>query len=288
VKSGETLCIVGESGSGKSTLALAISMSLPPNAVIERGDIIYSDISLIRSDKKLIDKIKGRDITMIFQDPFATFSPLHTIGEHLLDIAQYKLGIDRKNAQELINNVLRKVGFTDIERVLRSYPHEMSGGMLQRAAIAASLLVKPKILVADEPTTMLDATIQYQIINLLKNIVDSEGLTLILVTHNLGIASMICERTMVMYAGVIVEDGETRDIIREPLHPYTRGLIDSIPRTSHYKSRVKPIPGEPLDPRIQIQGCPFFNRCPYAVDDCLKNVGYTIYHNRKIYCRLYR
>ena len=285
--SAEPLCIVGESGSGKSTLGAALTLSLPPNAVVKSGSIVYSDIDLLRARRDIINKIKGREITMIFQDPLATFSPLHTIGEHLEDIAISKLGVSRRDASKIVVDVLKKVRMPDVERVLKSYPHELSGGMLQRAAIGAAILTKPKIIVADEPTSMLDATIQAQILSLLKELVKSEGMSLVLITHNLGVALRVCEKTAIMYAGVIVEYGGTLDIIKEPLHPYTRSLLAAIPRSSHRASRIAHIQGEPLDPRLEVSGCPFADKCPSARGECFKSVNYVRIGDRMVYCNLY-
>jgi len=285
--SGESLCIVGESGSGKSTLGVALSLALPLNAVVKSGSIIYNDIDLLRARRDVINKIKGREITMIFQDPLATFSPLHTIGEHLEDIAISKLGVSKREASNIVVDVLKKVRMPDVDRVLKSYPHELSGGMLQRAAIGAAILTKPKIIVADEPTSMLDATIQAQILSLLKELVRSEGTSLVLITHNLGVALRVCEKTAIMYAGVIVEDGSTLDIIKEPLHPYTKSLLAAIPRSSHRVSRIIHIQGEPLDPRLEVSGCPFANRCPSARNKCFESVDYVKIGDRRVYCNLY-
>jgi oligopeptide/dipeptide ABC transporter ATP-binding protein len=224
---------------------------------------------------------------MIFQDPLATFSPLHTIGEHLKDIAISKLGVSRGEASDLVIEVLRKVRMPDIDRVLKSYPHELSGGMLQRAAIACALLTKPKIVVADEPTSMLDATIQAQILSLLNELIRSENMSLIMITHNLGVALKVCEKSIIMYAGMVVEEGGTMEIIREPLHPYTKSLIAAIPRNPHKIAKVAHITGEPLDPRLEISGCPFANRCSSAKGECMRNVSYVKIGDRKVYCNLY-
>ncbi|MEM1610333.1 MAG: ABC transporter ATP-binding protein [Sulfolobales archaeon] len=288
VFSGDTLCIVGESGSGKSTLISALALSLPPNAVIERGDIIYLGIDLLRSKREIIEKIRGREIIMIFQDPVSVFSPLHTVGEHLLDLAKNLRGFrNKEEALKYILDVFTKLRLPDPFRILRSYPHELSGGMLQRVALASVLIAKPKILLADEPTTMLDATIQLQILRLLKDLVNNENLTLIMVTHNFGVAREICKKTFVMYAGIVLEEGYTEDVIKRPLHPYTQSLIKAIPRTTHHIGRIRHIPGEPPDLRKTFEGCPFVERCEYMDEKCktwreLVNVG-----NRKVYCKLY-
>lgn len=225
---------------------------------------------------------------MIFQDPVSVFSPLHTVGEHLMDLVRNLRGFrDKEYAAKYILDVFKKLRLPDPDRVFRSYPHELSGGMLQRIALTAVLIAKPRILLADEPTTMLDATIQVQILRLLKELVQNENLALVMVTHNFGVAKEICKRVIVMYAGVVVEEGETEDIIENPLHPYTQGLIRAIPRTTHRVSRINHIPGEPPDPRREFEGCPFAERCLYVNEVCknwrrLVNVG-----SRRVRCRLY-
>jgi oligopeptide/dipeptide ABC transporter ATP-binding protein len=284
---GETLCIVGESGSGKSTLGVAIALALPLNAIVKSGSIIYNGIDLLKANRNTVERIRGREITMVFQDPLATFSPLHTIGEVLEDIAISKLGVTKREAKKIVSEVLKKVRMPDVDRVLKSYPHELSGGMLQRAAIAAAILTKPRVIVADEPTSMLDVTIQAQILSLLEDIVRSDGASLVMITHHLGVAQRICEKTVVMYAGVVVEEGSTVDLVNTPLHPYTKSLLKAIPRESHKKARVVHIPGDPLDPRLEVLGCPFATRCPHTSNRCFNDVEYIEIGNRRVYCNIY-
>ena len=193
----------------------------------------------------------------------------------------------RDEARSLVAETLKKVRMPDVNRVFRSYPHELSGGMLQRAAIAAALLAKPKILIADEPTSMLDATIQVQILKLLTDLVKSERVSLIMITHNLGVAYRVCEQSAIMYAGVIVEEGLTAEIIKNPLHPYTKSLVEAIPRVSHRISRIRHVPGEPIDPRLDVSGCPFANRCPSVMDECSSTVKYVNVEGRRVFCNLY-
>ncbi|MGC8564050.1 MAG: ABC transporter ATP-binding protein [Fervidicoccaceae archaeon] len=287
VDAGDTACLVGESGSGKSTVVSAIALSLPPNAIIEKGSIIYSGKDLVSASREEIERIKGREISMIFQDPASAFSPLHTVGEHLFDIASSIRGEDEEKNRDMIIEALRKVRLSDPERILGSYPHQLSGGMLQRVAIAASLLTGSKLLIADEPTTMLDATIQRQILGLLKELVGNEGMTLVMVTHNLNVAREVCRKTVIMYAGIVVEDGETEEIFRKPLHPYTQGLIRAIPRNSHKVEKIKQIPGEPPDLRRVGGGCPFMSRCEHASEECRKLSEYYVVNGRRVFCRLY-
>jgi oligopeptide/dipeptide ABC transporter ATP-binding protein len=285
---GEALCIVGESGCGKSTLGSALALMLPPNAIVRSGSIIYNGIDLLKAGRDVVEKIRGREISMVFQDPLATFSPLHTVGEVLEDIAIHKLGVPKEEAKKIAIEALKNVRIVDVERVLKSYPHELSGGMLQRIAIAAALLVKPRVLIADEPTTMLDATIQLQILDLLEEIMRMSRISLVLITHNINVARKICERVVVMYAGKVVEEGDTEKLLAEPLHPYTQLLLKAIPRAPHRIAKVMRIPGEVPDPRNDIAGCPFANRCPNIFDRCFKEVDYVAIDNRKVLCNLYR
>ena len=284
---GEALCIVGESGCGKSTLGSALALILPPNAVIKNGSIIYNGIDLLKSGRDVVEKIRGREISMIFQDPLATFSPLHTVGEILEDIAIQKLGMAREEARKTAIEIIKSVRIADVERIMKSYPHELSGGMLQRIAIAAALLVKPRILIADEPTTMLDATIQLQILNLLEEVRKISSISLVLITHNINVARRMCEKVVVMYAGKIVEEGDTEKVLVEPLHPYTQLLLKAIPRAPHRIAKVVHIVGEIPDPRNEIVGCPFTNRCPKVLDKCFKEVGYATIDKHKVLCNLY-
>jgi len=284
---GEALCIVGESGCGKSTLGSALALILPPNAVIKNGSIIYNGIDLLKSDRDVVEKIRGREISMIFQDPLATFSPLHTVGEILEDIAIQKLGMAREEARKTAIEIIKSVRIADVERIMKSYPHELSGGMLQRIAIAAALLVKPRILIADEPTTMLDATIQLQILNLLEEVRKISSISLVLITHNINVARRMCEKVVVMYAGKIVEEGDTEKVLVEPLHPYTQLLLKAIPRAPHRIAKVVHIVGEIPDPRNEIVGCPFANRCPKVLDKCFKEIGYATIDKHKVLCNLY-
>lgn len=287
VNRGESICIVGESGSGKSTLGLAISLSLPRNAVAE-GSIIYEGVDLLKLNPLERQKYRG-EISMVFQDPATTFSPLFTIGEHLIDILRHRFRVSRDEAVVRARELLRKVQLPDQDRVLRAYPHELSGGMLQRAAIAAALATDPKVLVADEPTTMLDVTTQSQILELIKVLKRELDLTLLFITHNLGIASEVCNRTAVMYAGVIVEEGSTDEVLLNPLHPYTAKLVKAVPSLTKRRERLSHIPGMLPDLRNPPAGCPFAERCEFATHYCdyspLKHVEAG--PGRRVACILY-
>lgn len=269
VERGESICLVGESGSGKSTIGLAIVGALPANARVVSGRILVNNVNILELDQRELEKIRGREVSIIFQDPAASFNPLFTVGQILSDVIRHKLGIsDRKKLKERALEVLRMVGLPDPERVYNSYPHELSGGMLQRAAIAIAISTNPKILVADEPTTMLDVTLQAQILDLLQYLRKKLGLTLVFITHNLGVAATICDRILVIYAGSTVEFGPTDEVLLNPLHPYTRKLIECVPRSSAKVGRLRYIPGSLPDLRRPPPGCVFEPRCEEALEVC--------------------
>lgn len=268
VSRGESLCIVGESGSGKSTLGLAISLSLPRNAVVVEGSMVYEGIDLFKLSPLERQRYRGKEISMIFQDPATTFNPLFTIGEHLVDILRHHFRVSADEAVVRARELLRKVQLSDQDRILHAYPHELSGGMLQRAAIATALSTNPKVLIADEPTTMLDVTTQSQILELINTLKQEFDLTLLLITHNLGIANEVCSRTAVMYAGVLVEEGPTDEILLNPLHPYTAKLIKAVPMITKEQGRLSYIPGILPDLRNPPAGCPFAERCEFVTRYC--------------------
>jgi len=271
---GESLCVVGESGSGKSTVGLAIIRALPSNAVIVNGEVILEGKDLLKlSDEVMSREIRGKKVSMIFQDPAATFNPLFTIGQTLSDVIKYHLGIkDKRELNKRVINMLRTVGLPDPERVARSYPHELSGGMLQRAAIAVALSTNPRVLIADEPTTMLDVTLQAQILDLLAKLKEEFNLSMIFITHNLGVAAEVCDRVLVMYAGIAFELGRCTDVLLNPLHPYTRKLLECVPRAHRRVEKLKYIPGMLPDPKNLPAGCPFAPRCDEAMEVCRKSL----------------
>ena len=269
VERGESICLVGESGSGKSTIGLAIVGALPANARVVSGKILVNNVNILELDQKELEKIRGKEVSIIFQDPAASFNPLFTIGQILSDVIRHKLGIDdKKKLKEKALEALKMVGLPDPERVYNSYPHELSGGMLQRAAIAVAISTNPKILVADEPTTMLDVTLQAQILDLLQHLRKKLGLALVFITHNLGVAAAICDKVLVIYAGSTVEFGPADEVLSNPLHPYTRKLIECVPRSSVKVGRLKHIPGSLPDLRRLPPGCVFEPRCEEALGIC--------------------
>ncbi|MEM1612117.1 MAG: ABC transporter ATP-binding protein [Desulfurococcaceae archaeon] len=285
INHGESICIVGESGSGKSTLAQTIAMILPQNAVVERGSIIYDSVDILRSSSLDVLARVRRDIGMVFQDPATSFSPLFPIKQQFVDVLSEVLKVTPEEALRISREALKNARLIEVERVLNSYPHELSGGMLQRASIALALAKKPKVLIADEPTTNLDVTTQAEILDLIKVLKREHGLTLIMITHNFGVVAHVCDRVVVMYAGMIFEDGPTRQVLDNPLHPYTRGLLMAIPRMGR---SLTPIPGFPPDPREVFEGCPFYGRCNSARGECsTQKPPRVVLGERTVHCHLY-
>jgi len=269
LRRGESLCLVGESGSGKSTIGLAIMGTLPTNAKIVRGKIFFDGVDVVSLGRKELEEIRGKRISIIFQDPVATFNPLFTVGEVLEDVLRYKLGLKDKEAlRRRALESLKLVGLPDAERVYRSYPHELSGGMLQRVAIAVALSTNPELLIADEPTTMLDVTLQAQILDLLQELRRRLGLSVIYITHNLGVAATVCDRVMIIYAGSVMELGPIDEILLSPLHPYTKRLIECVPRSSIKTGRLRHIPGMLPDLLHLPKGCVFEPRCGESMEEC--------------------
>ncbi|MEM3734962.1 MAG: ABC transporter ATP-binding protein, partial [Nitrososphaerales archaeon] len=227
-----------------------------------------------------------REIGMIFQDPATSFSPFFTIKQQFIDVLTEVLKVSQEEALKIAREALRIARLIEVDRVLNSYPHELSGGMLQRASIALALAKRPKLLIADEPTTNLDVTTQAEILNLIKTLKEEYGLTLLMITHNFGVASYACDRTVVMYAGIVVEEGSTKNLMINPLHPYTKGLMKAIPRMTGEK--LTPIPGFLPDPREDYNGCPFYNRCNHAIPKCADMPPpRVVLEDRVIYCHLY-
>ena len=290
LRRGESLCLVGESGSGKSTVGLSIMRALPQNARVY-GSIIVDGIDVLRVSEEVMSRdIRGKRVSMIFQDPAATFNPLFTIGELMCDVMRYHLGIRNKiELRRRAIEMLKMVGLPDPERVFNSYPHELSGGMLQRVAIAVALSTNPKVLIADEPTTMLDVTLQAQILELLKKLKERFNLTLIFITHNLGVAAEICDRILVMYAGVPFEEGPTDAVLTKPLHPYTKRLLECVPRAHRRIGRLRYIPGMLPDMKNPPPGCPFHPRCEEAMKVCKESLPAMIEvePNHRVACHRY-
>jgi len=270
VEEGKTLCIVGESGCGKSLTSLAL-MGLLPKRAIRTGDgILFDGMDLLQFSQRRMAELRGNRIGMIFQEPMTSLNPSFTIGNQLEEAMLQHRGVSRREARDRAVYLLEKVGITGAERRLNQYPHQLSGGLRQRVMIAMTLMCGPDLIIADEPTTALDVTIQAQILLLLAELQREFGMALILITHDLGIVARVADHVAVMYAGQIVEQGAVANVFDQPLHPYTRGLLSCIPipgrteRGSHLGS----IPGMVPSMIGKIRGCHFRDRCPSAVNDC--------------------
>ncbi len=268
---GETLAIVGESGCGKSVTSNAIMRLIPnPPGKITKGNIYFKGKDLIQFREKQMRSIRGVDISMIFQDPMTALNPTLTIGTQLMEGLKEHKGISGKEAKAKAIEMMELVGIPSPEERLKQYPHQFSGGMRQRIVIAIALICEPDLLIADEPTTALDVTIQAQILELFEKIQEKMGVSIILITHDLGVVAKIADRIAVMYAGKIIESGTKREIFYQPQHPYTKGLLNSVPRLDIKEDQLTPIDGTPPDLFSPPQGCPFAARCPFAMEVCDK------------------
>lgn len=267
---GETLAIVGESGSGKSVTAKSIMRLLPKhNTEITKGDILYEDRSLLNLPIKDMTEIRGSEISMVFQDPMTSLNPTMKVGKQIMEGLQKHQNVSKSQARERALKMLKLVGIPSAEERLDDYPHQFSGGMRQRVVIAMALVCNPKILIADEPTTALDVSIQAQILDLMKNLQQKMDTAIILITHDLGVVASMADRVAVMYAGKIVEQGTLDDIFYNPQHPYTLGLLQSMPKLNEDRSiPLLPIQGSPPDLATLGEGCAFAARCPHTMKVC--------------------
>lgn len=268
VKYGEAVGIVGESGSGKSVAMLSIMKLLPNNGRAAGGEIFFNGRNIEGFSDKEMQDIRGNEMGMIFQEPMTSLNPVFTVGYQLAEAVRKHKKLSKAAAWQKATELLKLVGIPDPERRIRQYPHEFSGGMCQRAMIAMALSCEPKLLIADEPTTALDVTVQAQIMELIKELKEKANTSIILITHDFGLVADICERVFIMYGGTIVEQAETHEIFENPRHPYTRGLLDSIPGGDREKERLRPIEGQPPDMVNLPAGCPFLERCPHAMEVC--------------------
>ncbi|WP_445490689.1 ABC transporter ATP-binding protein [Niallia sp. 03133] len=268
LKKGETLAIVGESGCGKSVTSQSIMRLIPnPPGQIKDGSILFKNKDLTKLKEKEMQKIRGVDISMIFQDPMTALNPSITIGEQIMEGIRQHKGISKNESKEKALKMLQLVGIPNAEMRLKQYPHQFSGGMRQRIVIAMALICEPEVLIADEPTTALDVTIQAQIIDLFREIQQKTQVSIILITHDLGVVAQVADRVAVMYAGKMVEIGDRRDIFYHPQHPYTKGLLRSVPRLDK-EGELLPIDGTPPDLFSPPAGCPFAPRCDFAMEVC--------------------
>lgn len=272
---GETLAIVGESGCGKSVTSQSIMRLIPePPGKFDGGSIIYKDNDLTKLKESEMRKIRGSDISMIFQDPMTSLNPTLTIGDQLTEGILQHMKLSNEQSKKVAIDMLDLVGIPSPHVRLKQYPHQFSGGMRQRIVIAMALVCQPEVLIADEPTTALDVTIQAQILELFRDIQKKTGVSIILITHDLGVVAQVADRIAVMYAGKIVETGTRREIFYNPQHPYTKGLLNSVPRLDVDGADLIPIGGTPPDLFSPPAGCPFTARCPYAMEVCDKMYPY--------------
>ncbi len=290
INAGETLCVVGESGCGKSVTALSVMrlLATPPARYVS-GRIIFGETDLLKLPKDKMRKIRGRDISMIFQEPMTSLNPVHTVGRQIAEAIKVKnKRIGEKEAKERAIEMLRVVMVPDPHRRVKEFPHQMSGGMWQRAMIAMALSCNPRLLIADEPTTALDVTVQAQILKLMRKLKEEMGTALMFITHDLGVVAKMAQRVVVMYAGKVVEEGTVFDIFEKPLHPYTRGLLECIPRMDQDRGELAIIKGTVPSPLRFPEGCRFAPRCSESMEICSKEIPpFEAKDSQRVSCWLY-
>src|SRR5699024_2045304 len=267
VKKGETVCIVGESGSGKSITSLSLMRLLPRNGQISNGSIKFKENDIVQETEKTLEKIRGKEISMIFQEPMTALNPTFTVGYQLKEPLVTHQRLSKSEAKKKSIIMLEKVGIPNPKEKLNVYPHELSGGMRQRIMIAMALSCEPSLLIADEPTTALDVTIQAQILNLIEELKQQMEMGIVFVTHDMGVVAEIADRVVVMYAGEIIENGDVKNIFNNPSHPYTQKLLASVPAIDK-EQPVEGIPGSMPSLEDHISGCQFHTRCPFAMEKC--------------------
>jgi peptide/nickel transport system ATP-binding protein len=269
IREGETLGIVGESGCGKSVTSLSIMRLLThtPGRVVD-GSVRFEGRDLLTLSENAMREIRGNEIAMIFQEPMTSLNPVYTIGDQIGEAVRLHLKFDKKQAREHVMNMLKLVGIPRAKEIMDEYPHQLSGGMRQRVMIAMAMSCEPKLLIADEPTTALDVTIQAQILDLMKKLKEEKGTAIMLITHDLGIVAEMCDRVVVMYAGKVIEEADVFEIFENPQHPYTKGLLNSIPKMRQKTDRLESIPGNVPNPANMPTGCKFAPRCSQAMDIC--------------------
>ncbi|WP_019119847.1 ABC transporter ATP-binding protein [Brevibacillus massiliensis] len=286
IRKGETLGLVGESGCGKSITSLSIMglVPSPPGRIVE-GEIRYNGANLLALKEKDWNKIRGNEISMIFQEPMTSLTPVFTIGRQLDEVIRLHTNLSKKQAKARSIEMLKRVGISRAEQIYASYPHELSGGMRQRVMIAIGLACDPGLLIADEPTTALDVTIQAQILDLMKSLKAKTQTAILFITHDLGVVAEMCDRVMVMYAGEIVEEADVDALFHNPKHPYTRGLLQSIPKIEEKRRRLYSISGQVPAPGSIARGCRFRDRCPSVMERCAKEAPELFSIEEKHACR---
>lgn len=285
IQAGQTIGVVGESGCGKSVTALSLMGLLPAQAArIDGGEILFQGEDLLRLKASKMADLRGNQLAMIFQEPMSALNPVLTIGEQLCEPLIRHRGETPKAAWQHATQLIHEVGLARGESLMRCYPHQLSGGMLQRIMIAMALSCQPKLLIADEPTTALDVTVQAQILRLLRDQAQAHHMALMLITHDLGVIAQMAEHVVVMYAGRIVEQGPTADVLRQPLHPYTKGLIASRPVPGQRRRRLYSIPGQVPDLAALPSYCAFYDRCERATDACRRGIPPLIGQHRQAAC----
>ena len=273
LKEGEVLGIVGESGSGKSVTAYSLmGLTAYPGKLIG-GELHFNGHEVEKMTEKDFSKMRGKEVSIIFQDPLTSLNPVYTIGNQIMEVIRLHTDADKKKAYARAVELLSLVGINEPEKRMKQYPHELSGGMRQRVMIAMALCCQPRLRIADEPTTALDVTIQAQILQLLKQLNENEQMNIILITHDLGVVASLAKRIEVMYGGLIMEEGTTEEIFEHPTHPYTRALLHAIPKCeSGCRERLEPIPGMAPSLANPPAGCPFVTRCRFACEECKKGI----------------
>ncbi|MCC3646588.1 ABC transporter ATP-binding protein [Cytobacillus oceanisediminis] len=268
VKKGETIGIVGESGCGKSVTSLSILQLVGKPGRIVGGQILLNGTDLTKNSNKQMRKIRGNKISMIFQEPLTSLNPVFTIGSQISESIRLHQKIDRRKAKDLAIDMLSKVGISNGDNLYNSFPHQLSGGMRQRVMIAMALSCRPQLLIADEPTTALDVTIQAQILKLMKKLKEEYNTSIIMITHDLGVVAEMADRVIVMYAGQIVEQNNVFELFKNPKHPYTQGLLNSTPKIHQLKDQLESIEGNVPTPSNLPKGCKFHPRCPFSMEKC--------------------
>ncbi|MCX7951995.1 MAG: ABC transporter ATP-binding protein [Clostridiales bacterium] len=291
IREGETLGVVGESGCGKSITAMSILRLIPnpPGKIIE-GEIIFDGEDLTKVSDAHIRKIRGNKISVIFQEPMTSLNPVFTIGDQIIEAIVIHQNMNQEQARKKAIEMLKLVGIPRAEEVVDAYPHELSGGMRQRAMIAMAMACNPKLLIADEPTTALDVTIQAQILDLMRDLKNKTNTSIMLITHDLGVVAEMADHVVVMYAGKVVEEANVLEIFKNPMHPYTVGLLESKPILNQDKERLNSIPGQVPNPLNMPEGCYFHPRCSKAMDICRKQhpTLCTVKDGHKVACHLYK